>query len=89
MATRAETGEVLHARLRKGSSARGHKHFITELIARVRRAGATGAICLRADAGFWSHELLDTLRRLGVGYSITVRINRSMRAVIEDIDETH
>jgi hypothetical protein len=39
LATRAETGEVLHARLRKGSSQRGHKRFVAELIARVRRAG--------------------------------------------------
>ncbi len=41
LATRADTGEVLHARLRKGSAntARGIKRFIEELIARVRRAG--------------------------------------------------
>ena len=43
LATRAATGEVLHARLRKGSSQRGTKRFVEELIARVRRAGATGA----------------------------------------------
>ena len=86
LATRADTGEVLHARLRKGSSQRGTKRFIEELAARVRRAGATGAICLRADGGFWSHELIDTLSRLGVGYSITVRINKTIRATIEAID---
>jgi hypothetical protein len=40
LATRADTGEVLHARLRKGSSLRGHKRFVEELIARLRRAGA-------------------------------------------------
>ena len=40
VATSAETGEVLHARLRKGSSQRGTKRFAEELIARVRRAGA-------------------------------------------------
>jgi hypothetical protein len=86
LATRADTGEVLHARLRKGSSQRGTKRFVAELIARVRRAGATGAVCLRADGGFWSHELIDTLGRLGVGYSITVRINKAIRAAIEAID---
>jgi Transposase DDE domain group 1 len=42
LATRADTGEVLHARLRKGSSQRGHKRFVEELIARVRRAGGPG-----------------------------------------------
>ncbi|HET6954717.1 MAG TPA: IS1380 family transposase [Acidimicrobiales bacterium] len=87
LATRADTGEVLHARLRKGSSQRGHKRFVEELAARVRRAGATGAVCVRADGGFWSHELIDTLDRLGVGYSITVRINKTIRAAIAAIAE--
>jgi hypothetical protein len=86
LATVAETGEVLHARLRKGSSQRGAKRFVEELVARVRRAGAPAAMCLRADSGFWSHGLIDTLARLGVGWSITVTINRSIRAVIEAID---
>ena len=66
LATRADTGEVLHARLRKGSSQRGAKRFVEELIARVRRAGATGALTVRADAGFWNYALIDTLDRLGV-----------------------
>ena len=63
LATRADTGEVLHARLRKGSSQRGTKRFVEELIARVRRAGATGELTVRADAGFWSYALIDTLTR--------------------------
>jgi hypothetical protein len=87
LATRADTGEVLHARLRKGSSQRGTKRFVEELIARARRAGATGAICLRADGGFWSHDLINTLARLGVGYSITVRINKTIRTCIAAIGE--
>ena len=66
LATRADTGEVLHARLRKGSSQRGVKRFAEELVARVRRAGATGPLTVRADAGFWSYKLIDTLTRLGV-----------------------
>jgi Transposase DDE domain group 1 len=86
LATCAETGEVLHARLRKGSSQRGAKRFVEELVARLRRAGAPAAMCLRADSGFWSHALIDTLARLGVGWSITVTINPAIRAVIEAID---
>ena len=88
IATRAASGEVLHARLRKGSSQRGVKRFVEELIARVRRAGATGPLTLRADAGFWSWAMIDTLTRLGVGWSITVRINKQIRACIEGIDDT-
>jgi hypothetical protein len=88
LATRADTGEVLHARLRQGSSQRGVKRFAEELIARVRRAGATGVLTVRGDAGFWNYALIDTLVRLGVGWSITVRINPSIRTAIEAIDES-
>jgi hypothetical protein len=88
LATWAATGEVLHARLRKGSSQRGTKRFVEELIARVRRAGASGALTVRADAGFWSYALIDTLDRLGVDWSITVRINPSIRKAIETIEES-
>lgn len=88
LATRADTGEVLHARLRKGSSQRGVKRFAEELIARVRRAGATGPLTVRGDSGFWSHALIDTLGRLGVRWSITVPITKQIRARIDAIDES-
>lgn len=87
LATWAATGEVLHARLRKGSSQRGANRFVEELIARVRRAGATGALVLRADSGFWSYQLIDTLDRLGVGWSITVGLNPQIRAQIATIGD--
>jgi hypothetical protein len=87
VASRADTGEILHVRLRKGSSQRGANRFVEELIARVRRAGAGGEILLRADAGFWSRKLIDTADRLGVSYSITVNLNTSIRAAIEGIPE--
>ena len=84
----ANTGEVLHARLRKGSSRRGHKRFCEELVARVRRSGAAGQLVLRADAGFFSWALIDTLARLSVAWSITVTINPQVRAAIDAIDES-
>ena len=87
LATRAGTGEVLHARLRKGSSQRGTKRFCEELIARVRRAGATGALTLRADSGFFSWDLLAILDRLSVTWSITVHQNASVQAAIAAIPE--
>ena len=87
LATRADTGEVLHARLRKGSSQRGHRRFVEELIARVRRAGASGALTVRADSGFWSYALVDTLDRLHVTWSITININKQVKAAIDSIDE--
>jgi hypothetical protein len=89
VATRAETGEVLHARLRKGSAntQRGVKRFATELVARIRRAGSTGPLTLRADAGFYNWDLINTLSRLGVAWSITVNMNPSIRKAIAAIDE--
>jgi hypothetical protein len=72
MATRADTGEVLHARMRKGSAntQRGAKRFVEELVPRLRRAGATGEIVLRMDSGFWSKETLATMARLGVSFTM-------------------
>jgi hypothetical protein len=54
LATRAGTGEVLHARMRKRSANTGHRaqRFARETIGWVRRAGATGQLCSRMDAGF-------------------------------------
>jgi len=45
LATLAGTGEILFARMRKGSagSSRGVVRFVDELVARLKRAGATGA----------------------------------------------
>jgi Transposase DDE domain group 1 len=76
LATRADTGEVLHVRLRKGSanSSRGAVRFAEELIARVRRAGATGPVLLRADNAFWNRALIARLQRAGWQYSIGVRL---------------
>ena len=88
LATWAATGEVLHARLRKGSSQRGTARFVKELIARVRHCGATGPLVLRADAGFFSFALIDTLTRLGVSWSVTINIGAHVRACIETIDES-
>jgi Transposase DDE domain group 1 len=60
LATRADTGEVLHARQRTGraASGRGAERFVVELAGRVRRAGATGPLTLRADSGFWSAKII-------------------------------
>jgi hypothetical protein len=87
IATRAETGEVLHARLRKGSSQRGVKRFIEELVARTRRCGASGALTLRADSGFFSYALIDTLIRLRIRYSITIQITARVQRFIDAIDD--
>ena len=77
LATRADSGEVLHARMRKGAAntQRGARRFIDELVARVRRAGATGQITMRMDSGFWSNDTITTLNRLDVRFTMAVRTN--------------
>jgi hypothetical protein len=89
LATRAGTDEVLHVRLRKGSAntQRGAPRFVDELIARVRRAGATGEILVRADSGFWKKKITARLRAKGCLYSIAVRITKPVADAIEAIAE--
>jgi hypothetical protein len=89
LATRGDTGEVLHIRMRKGSanSGRGAERFVNELVARVRRAGATGPLTMRADSAFHSSKVIKTCQRLKVAFSITVNQNHAVRAAIEQIPE--
>jgi hypothetical protein len=84
LAARADTGEVLHARLRPGRAhtARGMPRFVDELLARLRRAGATGELIFRADSGFWSATTIKRLRRHRVRYWITVRHTKPVRQAI-------
>jgi hypothetical protein len=89
LATRADTRETLHIRLRKGSAntQKGIKRFCEELIARVERAGATGPKLLRADSGFWNTKVFELLEKAGWQYSIGVRMIKSVRTTVEAIDE--
>jgi Transposase DDE domain group 1 len=89
VATRADTGEVLHARQRTGraNTARGAARFVEELAARVRRAGAGGELTMRADSGFWSAKTIRACRRHQIHYSITVRQTKPIRQAIATIDE--
>jgi hypothetical protein len=84
------TGDVLHTRLRGGNanSGRGAGNFLAETIERVRGAGASGALTVRADSGFYSHTVVATARRHDVRFSITVRLSPALRTVIEAIPET-
>jgi hypothetical protein len=89
LATRADTREVLHIRLRKGSAntQKGMLRFCDELIARINRGGATGVKLLRADSGFWNVKVFDRLERAGWQYSIGVRMQKGIRAAVEAIAE--
>jgi hypothetical protein len=89
LATRADTGEVLHARQRTGraASGRGAERFVNELAGRVRRAGASGQLTLRADSGFWSAKVIAACKRHRIRFSITVRQTSTVTAAIAAIGE--
>ena len=89
LASRADTGELLHLRMRTGqaNTARGAERFCNELAGRVRRAGQEGPLTLRGDSGFWSAKVIGACRRHGIGFSITVRQTKSVKAAIAAIGE--
>ena len=89
LAIAAGTGDVLMARLRAGraNTARGAAHFLRETVSRVRHAGATGQLTVRADSGFYTHDIVTVCRNNDVRFSITVRQHWSLRDLIEAIPE--
>jgi hypothetical protein len=89
LATRSDTGEVLHARMRKGSAntGRGAQRFVRETIGRVRRAGATGTVVFRADSGFWSAKVIEACTDHDAQFSITVRRTSKIVRAIDAIGD--
>ena len=89
LAVAAGTGDVLMVRLREGraNTARGAAHFLRETVGRVRYAGASGQLTVRADSGFYTHALVAACRRMDVRFSITIRQSASLRSLIEAIPE--
>ena len=89
LAIAAGTGDVLMARLREGraNTARGAAHFLRETVARVRHAGASGQLTMRADSGFYTHAIVALCRQRDVRFSITIRQHPRLRQLIEAIPE--
>ncbi len=89
LAVAAGTGDVLMARLRQGRAhtARGAAHFLRETLSRVRQAGATGPLTVRADSGFYTHGIVALCRDWNVRFSITIRQHPALRQRIEAIPE--
>ena len=89
--TVAGTGDVLMARLREGraNTARGAAHFLRETVGRVRYAGASGPLTVRADSGFYTHAMVTVCRQMEVRYSITIRQHATLRNLIDAIPEAN
>jgi hypothetical protein len=89
LAVAAGSGDVLMARLRGGTATSGRSagHFLTETVSRIRYAGATGQLTMRADSGFYTHAVVAAARTHEVRFSITVRQHKGLRRLIETIPE--
>ncbi len=86
-AVRDDTGEVVHARMRSGSSGRGHARFAAETLARLGRLAPAAAVTVRADAGFFSYALIAKLDAHNARWSVTIPQNAKVKAAIAAIDE--
>jgi len=78
LASRADTGEVLHTRQRTGraNTARGAARFVDEVVARARRAGATGELTMRMNQDHRRHATVELCIRdlkAGVGLRLCQR----------------
>ncbi len=89
LAVAADSGEVLHARLRRGPAPTvwGAASFLAETISRVRAGGAAGQLTLRADSGFYARSVVNACRRANVRFSITIRSSPALRRTIEAVPE--
>ena len=89
LAVAAGTGDVLMSRLHEGraNTVRGAAHFLRETVGRVRYAGASGQLTVRADSGFYAHSVVSVCRKMDVRFSITIRQHKSLHNVIEAIPE--
>ncbi|NNM96192.1 MAG: hypothetical protein HKL89_01100 [Candidatus Dormibacteraeota bacterium] len=89
LATKADTGEVLHSRLRGGSAvtAWGAAGFLAETFSRMRRAGATGLLTLRADSGVSSKAVHALCRGARDRCSVTARLDQTIQLAIAVIPQ--
>jgi hypothetical protein len=78
---------VAATRLRGGTanSARGAASFVAEAIGAARAAGCSGRLVVRADSAFYSVAVIGACRRAGVNFSVTVNMDRKVRAAIDGI----
>src|SRR5579875_78332 len=83
--------QVVGARLRSGNvhTARGGAHFLATVFRRVRRAGATGPMVMRGDSGFYNRKVTDACTKVGVRYSITVKMSKSLLGTVSAIPRTN
>ena len=86
---------IAATQLRAGNagSARGAASLVAEAIVTTKAVLATrpgsagGDIVLRADSAFYSRKVIAAARRGGVRFSVTIRIDKKVRATTEAISD--
>jgi len=89
LAVIAESGEVVHSRLREGkaSSGRGAGGFARQAPARLGRLGTISEVVVRADSGFYAEKVVAACQAHGARFSISVRLHKSFQERIAAIPE--
>ena len=80
---------IVATRLRKGStnSARGAARLVADALVTARAAGATGLVIARFDSAFYTRDVLAAVARARARFSVTARMNPSVRTAIAGIAE--
>jgi hypothetical protein len=80
---------IAATRLRKGStsSARGAASLVASTLAVAKRCGASDLVLVRLDSAFYTADVVAAIGRAGARFSITARLNASVRAQIATIAE--
>jgi hypothetical protein len=85
---------IVAQRLRKGScgSSRGAARIVADALATVGRlrrghGAVEGRVLLRADSAYYGHAVVTAAGRAGAEVSVTVRLDKRVKATIAAIDE--
>jgi len=80
---------IVAARLRKGNVISGHgaARLIVDAVAAARAAGAGGQVLVRADSGYYRQDVIAAAVRAKAWFSVTVRMNPSVRQAIAAIPD--
>lgn len=88
--TTPETAPVIPAaRLRRGAKFPGHgsRRMIRDVITLARRCGVGADIGVRADSGYYSHDMIAAIKRTGAWFSVVARKNASVKRAIASIPQ--
>ena len=87
LATASGSWDVLGLRMRGGNAhtGRGAASFTREVFKKVRAAGASGVLTLRADSGFFNKDVVSACQSAGARFSISAKMYPSLRKAIEAI----